>query len=97
LRLDFNDLIVIKSDDNYVEVSFLNNSVLKKQLIRNKLSKIEIDIPELFRTHRSYLINPNHFQQFKMKNGKLSLILSSGIAIPVSKTHTGKVKSRFQQ
>lgn len=97
LRLAFNDLIAIKSEDNYIEVTFINNSVLKKQLIRNTLSKIETDIPELLRTHRSYLINPNHFQQFNMEGGKLSLILSSEMLIPVSKTHSENVKSTFQQ
>ena len=97
LRIQFNDLIAIKADDNYIEVSFLNQGVLKKQLIRNKLSKIESTIPELMRTHRSYLINPIHFQQFKMEQGKLSVILSAEMLIPVSKTHTSKVKGTFQQ
>ncbi|GER59282.1 LytTR family DNA-binding domain-containing protein [Patiriisocius marinus] len=97
LRIQLNDLIAVKADDNYIEVAFLNHGVLKKQLIRNKLSKIEIAIPELMRTHRSYLINPVHFQQFKMEQGKLSVILSAEILIPVSKTHTSKVKGAFQQ
>ena len=96
LRLMMNDLICIKSDDNYIEVSYLNNGAIKKQLIRNKLSKIEADIPELMRTHRSYLINPNHFQQFKMDSGKLSVLLTSEMLIPVSKTYTEKVKGTFQ-
>lgn len=97
LRLALNDLIVIKSDDNYIEVSYLNSGSIKKHLIRNKLSKIEQDIPELLRTHRSYLINPNHFQRFNMESGKLSLLLSSEILIPVSKTYAEKVKGTFQK
>ncbi len=95
LRLQFNDLVSVKADDNYIEISYLNNGLLKKQLIRNKLSKVEIAIPELLRTHRSYLINPNHFQQFKMESGKLNLILSSEISIPVSKTYAEKIKAQF--
>lgn len=95
LRLQLNDLVSVKADDNYIEVSFLTNGVPKKQLIRNKLSKVEIAIPELMRTHRSYLINPNHFQQYKMESGKLNLILSSEILVPVSKTYTGTVKEQF--
>tara|TARA_A100000171_G_scaffold51774_1_gene67230 strand:+ start:7241 stop:8035 length:795 start_codon:yes stop_codon:yes gene_type:complete len=96
LRLQLNDLVSVKADDNYIEVSFLNNGNLKKQLIRNKLSNVETTIPELFRTHRSYLINPNHFQQFKMDSGKLNLLLSSEIIVPVSKTYAEKVKTQFQ-
>ncbi len=97
LRISLNDLVAIKSEDNYIEVSYLNRDVVKKQLIRNKLSKIEADIPDLLRTHRSYLINPSHFQQFKMDSGKLSLLLTSEIVIPVSKTYTEKVKGTFRQ
>ena len=95
LRLQFNDLICIKSADNYIEVSFLNNDTLKKQLIRNKLSTVEAAIPELIRTHRSHLINPNHFQQFKMISGKLHLLLSSETIVPVSKTYAAKVKENL--
>jgi|TARA_R100000479_G_scaffold70100_3_gene33810 hypothetical protein len=95
LRLQLNDLISIKSDDNYIEVSFLNNGSLKKQLIRNKLSSIETAIPELMRTHRSHLINPEHFQQFKMISGKLNLILSSENIVPVSKTYAAIVKENL--
>ncbi|WP_432410476.1 LytTR family DNA-binding domain-containing protein [Rasiella sp. SM2506] len=95
LRLQLNDLVSIKADDNYIEVSFLNNGKLKKQLIRNKLSSVETCIPDLLRTHRSYLINPNHFQQFKMDSGKLNLVLSSEIIIPVSKTYSETIKEQL--
>lgn len=95
LRLSLTDLISVKADDNYVEVCFLDNGSLKKNLIRNKLSTIETLIPELLRTHRSYLINPYHFQQFKMDSGKLQIILGTEITIPVSKTYAERVKSNF--
>jgi hypothetical protein len=95
LQLQISELVSIKADDNYIEVSFLNNGVLKKQLIRNKLSQVETAIPDLMRTHRSYLINPNHFQQFKMDSGKLHLILSSEIVVPVSKTYAGTIKEQL--
>ena len=92
LRLVFNDLICVQSSDNYVEVSFLDNNTLKKQLIRNKLSVIETSFPELLRTHRSFLINPYHFQSWKTENGKLGVIASNDIFIPISKTYAPAVK-----
>ncbi len=95
LKIQLNDLISIKADDNYIEVSFLNNGELKKQLIRNKLSKVETKIPDLLRTHRSYLINPHHFQQFKMHSGKLNLVLAAEIFVPVSKTYAANVKDEL--
>lgn len=95
IRLLFNDIICIQSSDNYIEVSFLQQGTLKKQLLRNKLSVIETEFPELVRTHRSFLINPYHFCQWKTEKNKLQIILEYDIIVPVSKTFQDKVKSYF--
>ncbi|MDY8138884.1 LytTR family DNA-binding domain-containing protein [Aquimarina sp. 2201CG5-10] len=95
LRLLFNDIICIQSSDNYIEVSFLQNNSLKKQLIRNKLSSIAGELPQLLQVHRSYLINPYHFVQWKPEKGKLNLILEQAIEVPVSKTYQETVKATF--
>ncbi|MFD2528545.1 LytTR family DNA-binding domain-containing protein [Polaribacter marinaquae] len=93
LRLLFNDVICIQSSDNYIEVFYLNGSILKKTLIRNKLSVIANEFPELLRTHRSYLINPYHFLQWKTEKSKLFILLFHHIEVPVSKTYQNNVKS----
>lgn len=95
LRLQLKDLIRVKADDNYVEISYLTNGILKKQLIRTKLSKVEHVIPELMRTHRSYLINPLHFQQFSMDSGKLIVLLTAELVVPVSKTYATSIKQNL--
>lgn len=95
-RLLQENVICIKSDDNYIEVSYLGNGELKSQLIRNKLSVIENDFPFLLRTHRSYLINPLHFQQWEKTSGKLHIMLSHQVKIPVSKSYTTLVKSSLK-
>jgi hypothetical protein len=92
LRLLLNDLICIQSSDNYIEVLYYSGKEIKKSLIRNKLSVIAEEFPELIRTHRSYIINPFHFQQWKTEKGKLLLELSSSIFIPVSTTYKTNVK-----
>lgn len=86
LRLLLNDLICIQSSDNYVEITYKEDGDLKKQLIRNKLTDVEISRPELIRTHRSFLINPYHFKQWRTGNRKVNIVLSSDIEVPVSKT-----------
>ncbi len=86
LRLLLNDLICIQSSDNYVEVTYKEDGELKKQLIRNKLTEVEGSRPELVRTHRSFLINPYHFKQWKTGDRKVNVVLSSDIEVPVSKT-----------
>jgi hypothetical protein len=93
LKLLLNDLICIQSSDNYIEVLYYSGKELKKSLIRNKLSVIADEFPELLRVHRSYIINPYHFQQWKTEKGKLFAELSSSIFAPVSNTYKSEAKS----
>lgn len=92
LRLFFDDIIYIQSSDNYIEVSYLENGVLKRALIRSKISSVKETFPALLQTHRSYLINPFHFKQWKNKNNKTSLVLINDLEIPISKTYLDNVK-----
>jgi len=93
LRLFLNDIICIQSSDNYIEVFYTVNTELKKTLIRNKLSVIADEFPALLRTHRSYLINPYHFLQWKTENSKLFVLLFHHIKVPVSRTYQKEVKA----
>lgn len=93
LKLLLNDLICIQSSDNYIEVYYYSGKELKKSLIRNKLSVIADEFPELLRVHRSYVINPYHFQQWKTEKGKLFAELSSSIFAPVSNTYKNDAKA----
>lgn len=92
LRLLLNDVICIQSSDNYVEVFYQSGNDVKKSLIRNKLSVVADDFPELLRTHRSYIINPYHFLQWKTENSKLFVVLFRHIEVPVSRTYQNDVK-----
>lgn len=93
LRLFFNDIICIQSSDNYVEIFYISGGELKKNLIRNKLSVIADEFPDLLRTHRSYLINPFHFLQWKTEKSKLFVLLFHHIEVPVSRTYQKDVKT----
>jgi len=93
LRLQLNEVIGIQSSDNYIEVFYLSGNNLKKTLIRNKLSVIADEFPELLRAHRSYLINPFHFQRWKTDNGKLLVILNHQVEVPISKTYKNDIKA----
>jgi hypothetical protein len=93
LRLFLNDVICIQSSDNYIEVFYTSGKELKKTLIRNKLSVISDGFPEFLRTHRSYLINPFHFLQWKTEKSKLFIVLFHHIEVPVSRTYQNEVKA----
>lgn len=95
LRVLLNDLICIQSSDNYIEVLYFSGQQVKKSIIRNKLSVIDNEFDELIRTHRSHLINPYHFIQWKTEKGKLFAELSGDIFVPISNTFKNEVKSRI--
>ena len=80
------DLLYLKSSDNYVEVTFLENGNPSTHVLRTKLSVVEKNIPKLIRTHRSYIINPRHFRRFKMTKTGIWAIMSNGKQVPVSKS-----------
>lgn len=92
LQLFFDDLIFIQSADNYIEVTYFSGKEVKKSLVRNKLSVIANNFPELLRVHRSYVVNPFHFVQWKSEKNKLFLELSGSHFTPVSNTYKEDVK-----
>lgn len=83
LKLPWSNLVCVSSSQNYVDVFFLADGSLQKKTLRTSLKRIEEQIPELLRVHRSHLINTDHFRSWK--NSKtLSL---TQIEIPVSKNY----------
>ena len=91
-RLAWNQLIMISSADNYVEVSYTEDNRVRKHLIRNTLSAVASDLPQLLRVHRSYLINPDHYKYINSENGKFKITMIHDLQCSVSKTYLPKVK-----
>ena len=84
ITLHMDELVFIHSSDNYVDVFFIEKNILKKKTLRETLSGLEKSFTFLMKTHRSFLINPNHFKQFKIENKKLYIDIGFGKKIPVS-------------
>lgn len=88
LKIDPVKVIYLKSEGNYVEVFYLKDTVVVKELIRNRLKAIEKELPgELFvRCHKSYIVNLQYIEKAAgdMRNLRLSL---RGIVekVPVSR------------
>ena len=83
LQLNPSDLICISSADNYVEVSYLKDGKLQKKLLRSTLKNISEQQSNLLKVHRSHLINPSHFKEWKNSS---TLILTE-IEVPISKSY----------
>jgi len=83
LNVELSVLVCIASAGNYVEVNYLKEGILKKKLLRTTLKKIHSDTSDLLKVHRSYLINPIHFKDWKNS----STIQLTQMEVPVSKNY----------
>lgn len=83
LQIDSADLVCISSANNYVEINYLQADTLRRKLLRNTLKNIHQEAAHLIQVHRSYLINPVHFKEWKDGN----TILVTQMEVPVSKKY----------
>ncbi|SHJ03423.1 LytR/AlgR family response regulator transcription factor [Aquimarina spongiae] len=91
------DLIMIKSDGNYLEVYYFQNEKIRFMLLRNTITAIENHTkkyPFLLRCHRSYLINTNKIENIK-GNTRGYIINLAGIEykVPVSRSKITSFKA----
>jgi hypothetical protein len=99
LNIHLNDLYFIQSADNYVEVYYQNGREIIKKLLRNSLKSISSDLighTQLFRCHKSYLVNlkkVNHVsgnaQGYKLHIPGIETL------IPVSRQFNEEIKDRL--
>jgi len=68
LSISPHSLLVIKSADNYIEVYYKSEGVVKKHMIRSSLKKVIETINELdyiIRCHRTFIVNTNHIKEIE--------------------------------
>ncbi|RLD64274.1 MAG: hypothetical protein DRJ01_01260 [Bacteroidetes bacterium] len=68
LIIKLNSLILIKSADNYIEVYYESNGLVKKQMIRTTLQKAQELIHEydfIVRCHRTFIVNINRIDEIQ--------------------------------
>ncbi|KIO78531.1 hypothetical protein TH53_03230 [Pedobacter lusitanus] len=91
LTLHPDHLLLVKSEDNYVDVYYLLGGKVKKELVRTTLKKIEerSDYPGLIRVHRSYAVNVKHVSSSRKtaKGYLLQFDVLPDLQIPVSATY----------
>ena len=99
LTLSPNDLLYISAADNYIRVYFQQNQEIKSQMLRGTLKKLEEVLaphPQLYRCHRTYIVN---LQKVKNISGnaqgyKLELEGVEEI-IPVSRSLNKEIATRL--
>jgi len=99
LTLPPSNLLLLKAEDNYVHIFYLNGTSVKKELLRSSLKKLEPQLSGLgfTRSHRSYMVNLSRVILFK-KNAKGHYLLIDGledVTIPVSTSYLPDFLQRF--
>lgn len=100
LRLSVMDVLLIKSAENYIEVLWCENEVVKRQLIRNTLKNIELlleSYTNFVRCHRTSIINMSQVAGSNVRQGQLILKLNHlKEEIPVSRQYLIKVREYLE-
>ena len=99
-QLFLEQIMLIKSANNYVEVVYKHGDKTSKRLIRNTLKTTEDQLskyPSMVRCHRSYIVNKNYIQKVAKGTDGLKLILFDyPQEIHVSRQYVLKVKEALK-
>lgn len=99
LSVKLDNLYYIKAEDNYTIVYYTRSGMLYRYMIRCKIQTIEDTFKNtpLMRCHRTYIVNSQKIKILRHENDGFYIDLDfEGIdPIPVSKTYTSTVVSRF--
>ncbi len=92
----YNDLLCIKSSDNYVIVYCTTDGIPSRYMIRNTLKNIyaQLDSDSVIQCHRSYLVNISKILDIKgnVTNSKLNL-LGLENTIPVARSKVATIRN----
>lgn len=93
-------LLYIESDGNYAYLNQLKGSGINKTMIRTTLKSIEAEnaYPNIFRCHRSYIVNLDHVSEVSGNAQGLKLTLREDTElVPVSKKYIPSFKKYFNK
>ena len=68
LRIKPSALILIKSADNYVEVFYRSEGIIKRQMVRTSLTRVEENLREfdsIIKCHRTFIVNVDYITEVR--------------------------------
>ncbi len=100
LVLEPENLILVRSAENYVEIVFLENGAVHKKLLRTTMISIEDQLrscPDLVRCHRTCIINIGSVEKLqRTAQGTKLRVVDYDEEIPVSRQYLLGVKAAFE-
>jgi hypothetical protein len=96
LSLKANHILVIRSANNYIEVFWREDEVVRNQMVRCSMTNAEEAIKEykfIYKCHRSYLVNVNFIERFEGNSQGYKIIFENlGFPVPVSRGAAAKLR-----
>jgi len=89
------NILYLESNDNYVNVYYLDKEKTKTYLVRNSLKQLEKSLKDypIYRCHRSYSVNIKNVKMIRRAKKGYELIINSlkEECLPVSKSYENKI------
>jgi len=85
------DITHIKANSNYSSIYFNGTSILTSRTL--KYWESQIDSSFFMRVHNSFLVNKFHVSSLDLSNS--TLLTSSGIELPISRSNKSQILSLF--
>ncbi|XOV90936.1 MAG: LytR/AlgR family response regulator transcription factor [Bacteroidota bacterium] len=91
IAIDLDQILYLKSADNYVAIYYQKDSKVKRELVRTTMRKLDVDLKDfpIRRCHRSYMVNLKKISVSEKSQQGLTLSLKDYPieGIPVSKNY----------
>jgi hypothetical protein len=95
LSVKVSQILFIRSANNYIEVFWKENGIVKNQLVRCSLTKAEQTVKDekfIFKCHRSYLVNINFIENVEATPQGYKLSFDKvDFPVPVSKNFSNRL------
>lgn len=95
-QISIHDIFYIEAMQNYVSVCYLKNEKLQKELLRNTLKNLEVQLQStvLIRCHRSFIVNSDLIENVEgnAQGLRLSLKDMNEFKVPVSRKYIPLLK-----
>ncbi|MEL7268160.1 MAG: LytTR family transcriptional regulator DNA-binding domain-containing protein [Bacteroidota bacterium] len=92
-----NQILFVKSSENYVDIFFTTENGIRHETFRNTLTVIHEQAPFLKRCHRSYLVNTSNIKTIKGNSQNAKIYFHhTETDIPLSNTYYKSIKSALR-
>jgi hypothetical protein len=99
--IHINQVLLLKSEDNYIAIYYFHNQKVEKKLIRTNLKKLEKELlpfTDLLRIHRSYMINLKNILSIHQKKSSFFIQMKhlTDMELTVSETYKKTFEARVK-